>query len=47
MCALPGAASNAGLHEEESCQAEFEACIEALAQAVLLHPLAVTQLMKR
>lgn len=45
---VSGGASTAGRDEEEAkCQAELESCIEALTQAVLVHPLAVAQLMKR
>ncbi len=48
LCGVSGAAGKSGQVEENgSCQAELEGCIEALTQAVLLHPLAVTQLMKR
>ncbi len=45
---MSGGASTTGRDEEEGkCQAELESCNEALTQAVLLHPLAVAQLMKR
>ena len=44
----PGGASKSGQEDKDATsQAEFEGCIEALTQAVLLHPVAVTQLMKR
>ncbi|CAL8471120.1 g10662 [Coccomyxa elongata] len=43
-----GGASKSGHDNDDAdTQTEFEGCIDALTQAVLLHPLAVTQLMKR